>query len=1270
MDPNFEPLAADPNFEPLPEPTIAHNMEEDPNFEVIAPEEPDMSAMTEEIKRNLAAHRAEKAEKAANSTVKKPHDPDMNFFHEMTSAFGIGFDHSVWGLVQNGKAPTKMLPEDAPRAARIASQMGTLVGDVPAIAAGFIAGGFAGGVAGGAVGSAVPVAGTLVGAAAGAEIGSMAGANALPTAIRETLMQHYKKGDIKNFGDFWDRSSAIFLETAKSGTIGAVSGIAGVAGGRLASAAGAGITTKTLAATSSEIATMVTVGKALEGEAPNADDFIDAALLIGTIHGVGKGISYAPKAAGKIRDIYAKTGLKPEEVVEIAKNDPTVVQDILSDNIEIPKILESSIDEKTLKIDTHVNEVTGGGVKLPKDEVTEKINVERNPDEQAILDRVGKLTVEEPKFFDPKEAYRRYVDDLSPIDFAIKAVTDEKLKTVENPYELARLYRDHSAKAAAFFQHGSFDYKTLQKNGKGLDEILKPHAKDLDGFRAYAISKRALELADRGIETGMPYESAKKVAEDGQMKYQKTFDEMVDFQNRSLQYLSDSGILSKEQFAKIKELNKQYVDFSRVVDDGSGIGGKKGSNPIKAIKGSDRLILDPILSAYQNTALFVKLAEKNRAKVEFVKLMEKKEAGSEFIEKVPDRLKNIEVKADEIIKKLKEQGVDIDPDQVEAFSVFRSEKEALTKDQFEIYRDGKREVYETTPELSEAFKAFDGAPKVQNLAFKMATAAASLLRVGLTLSPDFIVRNLMRDQMTAGALSKYKAIPFVDSVAAIGNLIKKDEVYYNWLKSGGGKSTFLKVGDYVDSEIFSLAKETGLMDSAWNIVKKPIDFMKVTGELVENSTRLAEFKRVTGGGKDVSANVMMKGGFASREVTLDFARVGAKMRALNAITAFQNVQIQGLDRIGRAFKEDPKGMAVKCATLITLPSVALWWANKDDPRWREIPGWQKDLFWIVFTDKWEKASQEDALGMPEGMYRQNENGEYEVNNGSTYRIPKPSELGLLFGSVPERTLEQFFTDNPEAFTDFNKTMTDTFVPSVVPTIAVPVAEQFFNKSLFTGSAVVPSNMEKILPQYQYTEYTSESAKALGKMIAAVPGMRESDAASPMIVENYIRGWSGTTGMYALQLADQALIKSGAVPDPVKPASTLADIPFVKAFAVRYPSMQAQSIQTFFRDHKKFEKISNSLKALVDRGDIEAAEKFQESEGLTMALTQVKAALDTQSSTIQSIYQNKDWTPQEKRQMIDGIYYQMIETAKMGNEMMRDMKKLKEEMQQEMQDDNQ
>lgn len=1142
---------------------------------------PDMAPMKAYFEGNLKAAVAEKAAKP-DSGAQAPH-PAQGFLEDLQA----GWQMSVSGLASRGKLPDTVLPEDAGTFARIASQVAALAGDLPAMLPGAIAGGAAGSVA--------PIVGNVAGAGAGAM--------ALPAAVRKILVDHYEKGDIHSFSDFWERASGTFLETVKSGAVGGLTAGAGGAVGKVLGRVASPVVTAGGRA-AAEISTMVTVGKALEGEVPNSQDFVDAAILVGGIHGT-------TSVAGKLRTIYAKTGLKPAEIALEAQKNPALGQDLLSSNVELPKSLEGAV-EQTPAV-------------AAETKPAEAAPPVRSEAVQKILDQVGEKPEKTTEGYSLDKAYADFVDRLDPIKQATEQLTSKaELTTDKDPYDLARMTNDYRAKVKHAVENGTLDYKTLAKNGESLKEILKPFEKDLPDFEAFLISKRALEIEGRGLQSGFDPAAAQEVVKAGAAKYETAAQNLVEFQNRNLQYLRDAGVLSEKSFQAMVEAGKSYIPFSRLL--GEEAAGGKGGKPssLKRIKGSDAKIQSPILSILENTEAVMKTAEVNRAAEAFVALAEKTK-DQELVKKVPTAQRPIEVKAEEVAKFFKEQGIEADP---EAFSIFRPVSKNLGENEFQVYRDGKREVYQTTPELAQAFKALNGDSTGMHMVVKIMRGITAIKKIGISLTPDFILRNAIRDQLTAGTFSRAGVVPFTDIFGALGDLWKKNETYYNWLKSGGANGAFLELDSrYLSNDVFKLNQETKFLDSAINVIRKPVDMLKAVGELIEQAPRLAEFKRVSGGAS--AGGKVFEGGFASREVTVDFQRMGAKVAAFNAITAFQNVSIQGLDRTIRAIKEDPTGVTTKALTAITLPSVLLWWANKDDPRWKEIPRWQKDTFWILMT------------------------------KDNVYRIPKPQELGIIFGSMPERVLEAFFTENPHAMKDFEETIGNALAPSLVPDAISPMIEQYFNKSLFTGTKVIPSSLEKVLPEYQYTDYTSDTAKMLGRLVSSVPFLRTREAASPAVIENYVRSWGGTLGMYALQLADKGLQLAGAAPDPVKPAATLSDIPFVKAFAVRYPSATAQSIKDFYDNYADHKRIAETIRHLAQSGEFEAVQRelaMEENQPLLVKLDGIKDALEAQSRLIQMINKNPQMKPEEKRQFIDATYSGMIETAKMGNELAEQMKK--------------
>ena len=215
----------------------------------------------------------------------------------------------------------------------------------------------------------------------------------------------------------------------------------------------------------------------------------------------------------------------------------------------------------------------------------------------------------------------------------------------------------------------------------------------------------------------------------------------------------------------------------------------------------------------------------------------------------------------------------------------------------------------------------------------------------------------------------------------------------------------------------------------------------------------------------------------------------------------------------------------------------------------------------------------------------------------------------------------------------------------------PVIETWANKSLFLSRPIIPASREGLLPEYQYSEYTTEAARAIGKLVARMPIVGETRAASPAIIENYVQRWSGGLGMHALRVADLALRKTGVLPDPVRPASTLADIPFIKAFAVRYPTAGAESVQNFYDSYYRQKSYQDTIKALMDDNQPAEAMKIMEraiSEGELLRLEGIRTALSNSMKLIRLVYKNPEITSDEKRQIIDSSYYQMIQMAQLGN----------------------
>ena len=201
----------------------------------------------------------------------------------------------------------------------------------------------------------------------------------------------------------------------------------------------------------------------------------------------------------------------------------------------------------------------------------------------------------------------------------------------------------------------------------------------------------------------------------------------------------------------------------------------------------------------------------------------------------------------------------------------------------------------------------------------------------------------------------------------------------------------------------------------------------------------------------------MQAAFESRDL-MDFSRRGRLTGTFNVMTAFFNASVQGLDRTVRGFKENPKRFALRAAVYIGIPSVINAIRNYGDKDIEEIPRAQRDMFWCV----------------PIG----------EGKSKTIIRIPKPFEQGVLFGSTIERTVEFILDAYKNKYGSIDKALAENFrglgssiwdvtLPNAVPTAFAPLLEQWANRSLPFDRPIVPTNRTGLLPEYQYTNYTTE-----------------------------------------------------------------------------------------------------------------------------------------------------------------------------------------------------
>ena len=1063
--------------------------------------------------------------------------------------------------------------------------------------------------------------GALVGSPAG-PIGATATAGFIPGTVRQMYITALEKGEVDTFEEWWK------IFTNEGIKAGATEAAQLVVASKLPSFLGP-IGKNYFGKLAGQVVGFEGTGALIKGELPTKDDLI---YSTGFFAAFGLGELGARKAIEQVK----KTGKKPAEIYEDTIVDPTIREDIGSKNIEIARTYEPIVEKK---------------VEPPK--VVETIKSEKSIDADVAK-------VQEKISFDPVEVKTSFkdlknnlvfnwLDRLHPISRAVAEAEKIGVKAPEgtlNPYELARLQPGMISRGEHFLKYGTLDFKTLENKSQPLITILEPITKDTATYKefgAYAISKRAIEKSKQGYETGIDIKAAENTVRKLDSKYKETFKQLGEYQNNLLKYLRDSGIINEKTFNVMLEANKDYVPFFRVLEDAGKDGSisKSVANPLKRFKGSEKVIVDPIESIYKNTLHFVTLVERNRSLVEFVKMVEQTKAIDPTAFKDVSKSKAKMTRTKITLEELENVVPDIskiDKTALENFEVFRRNQQQLGKTEVAVFRDGKREVWDLGSDLSRSWKYSTDVS--QRLVSSIISLPTRTLRAGATLAPEFFLRNAMRDTMSATVFSRNGFVLGLDTARGMLTQIyakigkeKESKIYQDWIKSGGPQSSYVAF----DRNYFSnnVAKEL-ISRPVYNVVSKGLEPLRIMTEFFENATRLGEYiKSYNNSIKNglTHKQAVERGGFESKNISLDFQRMGAKMAAVNSVVAFFNARVQGYLKLYETFKS-PETRSKALYTVgasITLPSILLWIANNEDERYKELPQWQKDLFWIVITG--------------------------EGKDTIVWRIPKPFELGYVFGTLPERLLDFVKTKDPTSIKKFIETLAFDNATSLmpIPDIAKPLIESWSNKSLFTKKPIVPRSLEGLLPEYQYTEYTSETSKILGKLIRQISG-EYSGISSPVRIESTINNLTSTLGRTFTIILDKALISSGVIDDPIKPEETLADIPIIRAFVVRNPSASSEYITTFYDKYDKVNKIFNSIDRLQKAGNFEEANKLLNNLPVeaTILKTTYKLVQDN-DKRVRDIYNSKFFTPNEKRQLIDELYRQMIDISKYSLEAIKDIK---------------
>ena len=857
---------------------------------------------------------------------------------------------------------------------------------------------------------------------------------------------------------------------------------------------------------------------------------------------------------------------------------------------------------------------------------------------EEILDNVGEEKTPAINL-DPDRFLSQFISELTPArrldDALIRGGEMDRLRDLGAEDMFRQTYASDT-RAGVFVRYGAIDPITLDiKPGSKsiLDAVraVREENGDLQGWIAYMLAKRTVDKAAQGVKTGFNPKAAEALATNkkAQRKYQRATDIFQDVMTSALEYGRDSGLFSQEQIDRMVRDNPTYVSMRRIMGDDETFKGAGRSfrprDPLKRMEGSDRQIVDPVMASIDNMRLIIKNADRNRAIGHIVGMAERGELEGLGIKRIEDQqtIKAVDEKV------FKPYGIPTEGQDAYSSLVAFKAASGWSKNDFLFFRNGKAERWTASdPLLADLLRKVD-TPAQANFVLDAFTTFARLQRAGIVSAPDFPIRNVLRDQLTSFVFDPLHPPPFVTFMKGIFHVLKQDDVFQDAMAKGalGSAATDIDT-NWLQRDMDAIFTETNTWDRAVNAVKHPVEFMQLIQERLDAAARVGYY--VQAKQKGIQS---IKAATLSRKAYLDFAERGTAQVAdtMARVTPFFRPSLLGLKQFGEAIRERPASTAAYAVATITLPMVALYALNflqdqvlPDGEKYSDLPRWQRDHYFV----------SPDIAGV-------------------RVRMRLPPEIGWVFGGLVNRVLDYAAKKDKHAFEKWAKAFLSDYLPPVMPTLVQTPVEAVTNHNFFTGRALVPSSLEKNTGYMQYTPSTSETGKALSRVLGE-PGLDIAEF-SPIQFDHFVSGWTGTVGATVLRILDVPFSES-------KKPWEVADIPFVGSFVTRNPGMSAQPVQDFYEGMAELEKKQADFALAMRRaeggqpGEIELTAPASQ---YAQAVLPIKEAIQVQAAAIQGINSNPEMTADEKREAIDALYPMLVQTAKRGLETVDELRKAAE-----------
>ena len=489
---------------------------------------------------------------------------------------------------------------------------------------------------------------------------------------------------------------------------------------------------------------------------------------------------------------------------------------------------------------------------------------------------------------------------------------------------------------------------------------------------------------------------------------------------------------------------------------------------------------------------------------------------------------------------------------------------------------------------------------------KLGGVAADLLRAGVTRTPLYIARKLIREPMAAAFTGGLNSNVFSAVFKAGAEFVRMSrgtsDAQVKLIEKGLIQSNIF-AGDMSDMKKMALQLASGKDQSAFDKVLAAADRYAMRADAATLALVLKNAEE--NGLSEVEADMMTM-------ESMNFYKRGLSptLQYASRLIPFFNAQIQGLSVLIKAargnmpFEEQQqiKRKFFNNAMLLMGTGIVYAMAMEDDETFRNArPRDKYSNFFlpIPFVDE-------------------------------PVKLPIPFEAGYFF------SLAVAAVDGMRAETDGKaqfQALRDLFLGSIpgyssmgVPQIVKPAFEVWADKNFLTGGPVEPRRLQGVNTEERYLATTTELAKQMSK---ALPIM------SPIQIEHIVRGYLGVLPLVAAAGAN-SLFEGERKAE--KPESRASDLPLIgTAFQKKYGGGDADVV---YREAQESVEARNTLNKMIREGRREDAAAYREKNKADLAMAsaagQYRQVVGRINEDIRRTQDRTDLTPPEKRIRLDAL----------------------------------